>query len=117
MARRILTMDANLLHLSNQLDKIPATAQVAAIYGLAGIATGQDGLAIRYADGTEDFYDVIAGSRPWLRTLFPCRRWRAEYGLDADYQTWLLWFSSYQDALLTKTQCRVLAARLLCVWL
>lgn len=113
MVQRISTMDANLLHLSKLLAKIPASAQVAAVFGLAGSATGRDGLAIRYHDGTENFHDVIAGSRPWLQALFPCLGWRAEYGLDADYQTWLLRFSSYQDALLTSTHCRVLYARTL----
>lgn len=104
-------MNANILHISTLLGDAPAFAQAAAVYGTQGIATGLDGLTIRYPDGTETFHSVPAGSRPWLRTLFPWRGWRAEVGHDADYNTFVFRFSTYQDALVTKTRSRVLCAQ------
>ena len=104
-------MDANILHLSNLLGEVPAFAQVAAVYGTQGLAKGRDGLAIRYPDGTEAFHPVPAGSRPWLRTLFPWLGWRAEVSHDADFIPFVFRFSTYQDALVTKTRSRVLCAR------
>lgn len=104
-------MDANILHLSNLLGKVPAFARVAAVYGTQGKATGLDGLAVRYPDGTETFYPVQAGSRPWLQTLFPRLGWRAEVGHDTDYNPFVFRFSTYQDALVTKSRSRVLCAQ------
>ena len=110
MHRRIY-MNANILHLSNLLGEAPAFSLVAAVYGTQGKAQGRDGLTIRYPDGTETFHPVPAGSRDWLRALFPWLGWRAVVGHDADYNTYVFRFSTYQDALVTKTRSRVLCAQ------
>lgn len=104
-------MAANILHLSNLLGKVPAFARVAALYGTQGIAIGHDGLAIWYPDGTEIFHLLPAGSQPLLRTLFPHLGWRAEVYHDADFVPFVFRFSTYQNALVTKTHSRVLCAR------
>lgn len=110
MFRRIY-MDANILHLSNMLGEAPAFAQVAAVYGTQGKANGLDGLTIRYPDGTETFHPAPAGSRAWLRTLFPLLSWRTEVGHDADFIPFVFRFSTYQDALVTKTRSHLMCAR------
>jgi hypothetical protein len=103
-------MDTTIVHLSKMLGNIPAYAQVAAVFGTQGKATGLDCLSIRYPDGTETFHLAPVGSRPWLRLLFPWLDWRVEAGLDAEYQTFAFWYSTYQCPLVTKAHSRKLWA-------
>ena len=103
-------MKMHIVHLSHVLGKIPAFTRVAAIYGTQGKAIRLDGLSIRYSDGTETIHTLPAGSRPWLRTVFPWYGERVEVGHDADYRPFVLRFSTYQDTLVTKTHSRELCA-------
>lgn len=104
-------MDA-IIRLSNQLGEIPSSAHVAAVLGV-GNASHLNGLAIQLLDGTEYYQAVPAGSRAWLRVLFPRLAWRAEPVLNEDFTVYTFRFSTFEDALVAKTRSRELAAKAL----
>ena len=108
-----IIMKKHIVPLSNVLGEIPAFTLVAAVYGTQGKANGLDGLSIRYPDGTETIHTLPAGSRPWLRTVFPRYGERVEVGLDAEYCPFVFRFSTYQNTLVTRTHSRELCARVL----